>query len=238
MQDEIGTVHRAFLSLNAYAPESPLPPDTKSCSPPSDRRRHAPTLMRTWQRIGATTLLLVLSLFVASWSMSAQSTAGRLMGTVSDSSGAVVNGAIVTVTNSGTGEHKLGRAGHDGNYVIFPIPPGTYDITVDQAGFSPIAIRNVIFDVNSEVVRNFKLTVGNISEQVTVNGDSAPMLNENISVESTVTAQQLNALPLNGRDFNQLVLLTPGATDNSVATGENLDFGYYSLNGNVPLIKE
>jgi Carboxypeptidase regulatory-like domain/TonB-dependent Receptor Plug Domain len=183
-------------------------------------------------------LLLLCLLSVAPKIVLAQSTAGRLMGTVTDSTGSVVSGARVTITSKGTGEHQKAVSENNGNYAVFPVSPGTYDITVEQPGFRSVAIQNVIFDVNATIVRNFSLSIGGTSDQVTVNGSSAPLLNEDISVESVITAKQLNALPLNGRDFNQLVLLAAGATDNSVATGENLDFGSYSLNGSTPFANE
>ena len=160
------------------------------------------------------------------------------MGTVTDPSGAIIVGAQVKVTNVGTGEHLTAISGKSGDYVVFPIQPGSYEITVDQAGFRALSLRKVVFDVNATVIRNFRLEVGNASEQVTINASSAPLLNQDISVENVVTEQQLSALPLNGRDFNQLVLLSAGATDNTVATGENLDFGSYSLNGNTPFANE
>lgn len=199
---------------------------------------HQPTAIHGFRDWRSSILLLALTMFVATLSVKAQSTAGRLTGTVSDSMGAVLAEATVTVTNRGTGEQESTHAGKDGNYSIFPIVPGTYDITVERTGFGSVVLKDVVFDVNSTVIRNFKLVIGNVSEQVTVNGDAAPLLNQSISVESTITEQQLNALPLNGRDFNQLVLLAGGTTDNSVATGENLDFGSYSLNGNTPFANE
>ena len=168
----------------------------------------------------------------------AQSTAGRLTGTVSDTTGAVIPGAKVTVANRAKGEQVASVAARDGNYAVFPLQPGTYDITVEQTGFQSQTLASVVLDVNDSVVRNFQLQAGGTSEQVTINESSAPLLNEDISVESVITAKQLNTLPLNGRDFNQLVLLTAGATDNSVATGINLNFGSYSLNGSGPFANE
>jgi hypothetical protein len=176
--------------------------------------------------------LLLFSFLGLSGVAAAQSVAARLIGTVSDPSGAVVSGAVVTTINTGTGKTQSVRAGSRGEYVIFPLEPGTYQIRVTKDGFHSISLRDVVFDVNDSVVRDFRLAVGSSSDTVTVSAESAPLLPQNISVESVITTRQLNALPLNGRDFNQLVLLTPGATDNTVATSVSLDFGSYSLNGN------
>jgi len=180
----------------------------------------------------ANVALLLLSVFGLSGVAVAQSVAARLMGTVSDPSSAVIAGADVTTINSGTGKSKTVRSGRRGEYVIFPLEPGTYQIHVTKDGFRGISLRDVVFDVNDSVVRDFHLAVGSSSDTITVSADSAPLLTQGISVDSVITTRQLNALPLNGRDFNQLVLLTPGATDNTVATSVSLDFGSYSLNGN------
>jgi hypothetical protein len=177
-------------------------------------------------------VLLVSVILGVSGVAAAQSVAARLMGTITDPSGAVVAGAVVTTTNDGTGKRQTVVAGRSGEYVVFPLEPGTYHIQVTKDGFRSVSLRDVVFDVNDSVVRDFHLAVGSSSDAVTVSAASAPLLTQDISVESVITARQLNALPLNGRDFNQLVLLTPGATDNTVATSVNLDFGSYSLNGN------
>jgi hypothetical protein len=239
MQNESRIAHRTVNRLTAHSFDRLLfPPDANSYPRPVVSRCPCePKRVLPVKRTILTPLLLLLSLAVSGIAV-AQSTAGRLMGTVSDSTGAALGGATVTIISKGTGERQTGLSRRDGNYVVFPVPPGSYDITIDQPGFGSVAFRNVVFDVNSTVIRNFQLKVGSASEQVTVNGSSAPLLNEDISVESVITEKQLNALPLNGRDFNQLVLLAAGATDNSVATGENLDFGSYSLNGSTPFANE
>jgi hypothetical protein len=224
------------LNVRSFAvPASIAEANNNDRSPDTNWRHCALTSVLS---VGRAVLLLVWLLAAAPNVALAQSTAGRLMGTVTDSTGAVMSGATVTVISKGTGERQTSVSGGDGSYAIFPVRPGTYDIAVQQLGFRPMAFQNVVFDVNATIVRNFDLSVGGTSDQVTVNGSSAPLLNENISVESIITAKQLNALPLNGRDFNQLVLLAPGATDNTVATGENLDFGSYSLNGSTPFANE
>jgi len=178
------------------------------------------------------TSLLALLLAMSGSSAVAQSVAARLMGTVTDPSGAVVVGAAVTTMNLGTGARQSVHTSRDGQYLVFPLEPGRYDITVTKSGFGSISLRDLAFDVNDSALRDFHLPVGGSNEVVTVSASSAPLLSQDISVESVVTQQQLNALPLNGRDFNQLVLLSPGSTDNTVATSVNLDFGSYALNGN------
>lgn len=170
--------------------------------------------------------------------LDAQSVAGRLSGTVTDPSGAMLPGATVTITNRATGNHVTTRAGASGEYVVFPIEPGNYDISVDKSSFQTSLVRDVAVDVNAAIKRDFHLAIGAASTEVTVSGAEAPPLQQNISVETTITENQLTTLPLNGRDFNQLVLLAPGATDNTVATGINLAFGSYALSGNQAFANE
>jgi len=196
------------------------------------RRRHREQSVRSGRPTRSVLMILLAVLLGLSESAGAQSVAARLMGTITDSSGAVVAGAVVTTTSSGTGRKQTVVTGRSGEYVVFPLEPGSYRIQVTKDGFRNVSLQDVVFDVNDTVVRDFHLAVGSSSDVVTVSAASAPLLTEDISVESVITQRQLNALPLNGRDFNQLVLLTPGATDNTVATSVNLDFGSYSLNGN------
>lgn len=176
--------------------------------------------------------LIMLLLTISAGSLCAQSVAARLMGTVTDPSGAVVVDALVAATNVGTGAHRSIHTSQSGQYLLFPLEPGRYDITVTKKGFGSISLRDLAFDVNDNALRDFQLSVGSSAEVVTVSASSAPLLTQDISTENVVTQQQLNALPLNGRDFNQLVLLSAGSTDNTVATSVNLDFGSYALNGN------
>jgi hypothetical protein len=176
--------------------------------------------------------LVILLLAMSGSSAVAQSVAASLMGTVADPSGAAVVGAVVTATNLGTGARKSVHTNRNGQYLVFPLEPGRYDITVMKNGFGSVSLQDLSFDVNDSALRDFHLSVGGSNEVVTVSASSAPLLSQDISVENVVTQQQLNALPLNGRDFNQLVLLSPGSTDNTVATSVNLDFGSYALNGN------
>lgn len=211
----------------------------------SDRRpSDAPGAMRFYHRLeklsfpGSIVCIALFLLFGFNTAMTAQSVAGRLSGTVTDPSGAVLPGAVVTVTNRGTGNYIRAKAGASGEYVVYPIEPGNYDIAVQKEGFQTSVVRDVAVDVNAVIARDFRLALGSASAEVSVSAAEAPPLQQNISVETTITENQLTTLPLNGRDFNQLVLLAPGATDNTVATGLNLAFGSYALSGNQAFANE
>ena len=146
----------------------------------------------------------------------AQSTAARIQGTVTDASGAVVPGAGVSVTNTATGWKIRATSNPEGQYVLYPLPPGTYNIDFEKGGFEAVHIEGLQLYADDNVARNVKLEVGTISQAVTVTA-AAAVLNQSPSVENTVTEDQVETLPLNGRDYNQLVFLGTGAVDFQVS---------------------
>jgi hypothetical protein len=160
----------------------------------------------------------------------AQSTAGRFAGTVTDPSGALVPQVQIAALNSETGARVTETTNQQGQFVLYPLPPGVYGITLRKEGFSTVSLDGLAVGVSESVVRNFSLTVGAVSENVSVSASLAAVSTDAPSVESTVGRQQIEELPLNGRDFNQLVLLAAGAVDNNVGGGT--DFGSVALNGN------
>ena len=89
-----------------------------------------------------------------------------------------------------------------------PLPPGVYNITVTKEGFSAFVISGLKVDVSASLSRNITLEVGTISQSVSVTAEAAIMQTDSPSVASTIVRQQIEELPLNGRDFNQLVLLS------------------------------
>ncbi len=161
----------------------------------------------------------------------AQSVAGGLVGSVTDATGAVIPGAKLTAKNQGTGVQLSGVTNQRGDYSLFPLAPGTYDLIVEKEGFSAATVKDIVIDVNTQVANNVTLTIGSTSSEVTVSATTEPLVARSISVESVVNQDQLEALPLKDRNYDDLVLLTPGSTE-SVSAGVNLDFGSYSLNGN------
>ena len=162
--------------------------------------------------------------------LNAQTTAGRITGTITDASGAVVVGAKVTALNVETGAERASRSNSEGIYVLYPLAPGIYQITVESPGFRTERLEDLRVDVGAALVRNVKLEVGAVEQQVVVSADVAPVLSQSASLESTIIREQIESLPLNGRDFNELVTLAAGAVDNNVGGGT--DFGAVAVNGN------
>ncbi|MCU1232095.1 MAG: hypothetical protein JWP63_62 [Candidatus Solibacter sp.] len=169
-------------------------------------------------------------LICAAISLLAQSTAGRFSGTATDASGAAVPGATVIALNMDTGQKLAGKTSGVGEFVLYPLPPGTYNITIQKEGFNTFQISSVSIQVSESMVRNVKLEVGAMAQSVSVSAESAAIQSDSPAIQSTVERAQVEELPLNGRDFNQLVLLAAGSVDND--TGSNTDFGSVALNGN------
>jgi hypothetical protein len=163
-------------------------------------------------------------------SLYSQSTAGRFSGTVTDASSAAVPEVHITALNAETGQKVIEKSNTEGRFVLYPLAPGLYDITAVKDGFAPFTIAHVKVDVSETVVRNISLQIGNLTQSVSVTAEAAAIQTDSPSVDATIVRQQIEELPLNGRDFNQLVLLSTGSVDNN--TGGNNDFGSVALNGN------
>jgi hypothetical protein len=150
----------------------------------------------------------------------AQVTTGSILGTVRDASGAVVPGATVTVTDTGKGTITTKQTDTEGNYSDPYLLPGTYNISVEMKGFKRSIQNNVVLDIDQKAQVDFALETGGASETVEVT--SAPPLIRLDSSElgEVVGKREVQNLPLNGRNFAQLVYLVPGVT--SGQAGENL----------------
>src|SRR3981081_2544218 len=160
----------------------------------------------------ATTRFLVAIIAVAVMSLPsmAQSTAGRTLGTVTDQSGAAVAGATVVVTDTERGNSRVLTTDEAGSYVAADLQPGTYKIRVESKGFKAVERPNVVIEVATDVRADFTLQPGNVSEVVTVNED-VPLVNTtSATLGGTLSNQEINDLPLNGRNYENLLQLRPG----------------------------
>ena len=160
----------------------------------------------------------------------AQTTAGRVSGSVTDPAGAFAAGVRVTAVNSETGQSLTVKTGGEGLYVLYPLSPGRYKVTAQKDGFSTFFLEGLKVDVSQSVATDIRLEVGAVSQSISVTADSEVIQTDSPAIAATIVNQQIQQLPLNGRDFNQLVLLSAGSVDN--ATGGNNDFGSVALNGN------
>jgi hypothetical protein len=157
-------------------------------------------------RIVLLTSVLILSGVLAQ----AQSTAGRVLGSVTDQSGASVAGATVVVTDTQRGTSRTLTTDASGDYVAPDLSPGTYKIHVEAKGFKSSERPSVTIEVATDVRADFSLQPGNVSETVTVSSE-IPLLNTTSStLGGTLSNQEINDLPLNGRNYENLLQLRPG----------------------------
>src|SRR5438309_947712 len=171
--------------------------------------------------------VVVVCLF--SWLAFAQSQNGRILGTVTDPSGAVVVGAKVVITDSERGISQTYTSNASGDYVAPTLRPGLYTITAEAAGFKKLERPSIRVEVGQDLRIDFQLKTGSASEVVTVM-DEPPLLNATTDVlGGTLTNKAINELPLNDRDFQNLVTIRPG-----VQRYPGAGFLSISSNGNRP----
>jgi hypothetical protein len=155
---------------------------------------------------------LILVVLVAVWSsfVSAQTYQGRILGSVTDSSGAVVGGAKVTVTNTATGVSRTLTANGVGDYNAPNLEPGPYTVTAEAPSFKRAQRTGLQLEVAKDIRVDFRLDPGAINETVTVS-EEAPVVNTtNDVLGGTFSNKAINELPLLGRDFQNLADLQPG----------------------------
>ncbi len=164
--------------------------------------------MKTYRRP-----FLVLALFCCvSLPLAAQSVTGTILGTVFDPSKAVIAGAKITATNTAQGWNQQSVTDSSGDYIFTHLPPGDYAINVSAAGFQTVTIPNINLQVDQRARVDANLSPGSVNEQVTVEAGAIPLLATDSNVIGQVQdTRDIRELPLNGRRFFDLALLTSGA---------------------------
>jgi carboxypeptidase family protein/TonB-dependent receptor-like protein len=154
---------------------------------------------------------------------------GSITGTVRDSSGAVVPDAEVKVTNSAIALTRVTTTNSDGAYLAGALPAGTYQLSVSSKGFKNFEAKGIIVRVTEKARVDVTLEVGQMTENVVVEGTSvAQVETQSSDLSGVVTGKEISQLELNGRSFVQLVALVPGVSNQ---TGQ--DFGGVGLNQNI-----
>jgi Carboxypeptidase regulatory-like domain/TonB dependent receptor len=156
-------------------------------------------------------LLLLATVWGFQAAAAAQTVNGSFHGTVSDSSGAVVPGATVHVRNLATGTIRQGTTDPAGFYTIPQLPPGHYSFTVSKSGFSTEQRPDVELLVNEDREVLFTLQIGAVTQVIEVTGAPPNLETTSGTLGQVIGSQQVVDLPLNGRQFTQMILLTPGA---------------------------
>jgi Carboxypeptidase regulatory-like domain len=171
----------------------------------------------------------------------AQTVTGSITGEITDSSGAAIPKAQVTVQNVDTGVQNRAETNEAGVYSIRFLPIGHYGVVVEAQGFTPRSVPEFTLEINQTVKLNEKLAVGSTTTAVVVNSE-APILNTNDgTLGVTISSNEISTMPLNGRNFSSITLFQPGAVSTSptaLTSGANAlernttPDGIVSINGN------
>jgi hypothetical protein len=158
-------------------------------------------------------LVLVALLTVFSAVVIAQETTGSISGTITDSSGASVKGAAVTLTNTDRGQDvRTLTTNSDGFYTARSLPLGAYTVKVAGKGFKGEVVTGLVLHVNDALTVNRTLVPGSAAETVTVTADQVQLNLENGMSEGLINGTQIRQLSLNNRNYEQLLLLQPGVS--------------------------
>lgn len=172
-------------------------------------------------------------MLLAALSLSAQTFRGTILGTVTDPSGAVLPGAKVTVKNAGTGLERTTDTSADGSYSLPELPIGTYTVTVVLNGFQTFQANGVTVDVASERRVDAGMKTGQVSTTVQVSADELPLVETTTNtLGGVLTAQTVENMPVNGRDYTKLIYLNPGVAGSPDQISDSPgSFGEFSMNG-------
>lgn len=140
-----------------------------------------------------------------------QITDGSFRGSVTDTSGAAVPGATVKLIGSVSHVLRDATADASGEYLFPSVAPGVYDFTVSYQGFQTLRNQGVVLQVGQHATLDFKLQPGELMQEVNVTAQAALLNTTNATIGTVVDGEKVTQLPLNGRQFTQLILLTPGA---------------------------
>lgn len=166
--------------------------------------------------------------------LQAQVDTGSITGTVTDPSDAVVSGAKVTLVNEGTAASLSTTTGSDGGYKFSPVRIGTYKIEASAQGFKTVNQTHVTVNVSANVLVNFKLQTGSVTETVEVTSAAPVLQTQDASVGQVVDSRGVNDLPLNGRNFTFLAQLAAGVNTPQADTRGNAASGAFAANGFRP----
>src|SRR3954463_3958176 len=154
----------------------------------------------------------------------AQSTSGRIIGRVADSTGAVVSGVTVTLVNDATGVSRNTKTNDTGDYTFIEVTPATYHVEYTLQGFKKDVATNVIVDVNQVLTLNATLQPGATQETVEVTSQAPLVDTTSTQLGAVVDDRTVSQLPLNARDTYQFLQLQPGVMS-TVGSGNQIVYG-------------
>ena len=194
--------------------------------------------------------LFAVGCFLLAGQLAFGQTFGSIGGEARDSTGAVVAGAVVTAVNTGTNASRSAVTNDAGAYAFPSLPPGTYTVKVEKAGFKTVVRNQIELQVQLAARVDFELQIGQVSESVEVRADAALLVTDNATVGTVIENKRIVELPLNGRNYLQLVSLAPnvstgfssqgqaGARQGGIraaqtisVAGQRTNFNHYTLDG-------
>src|SRR5258708_5486169 len=185
-------------------------------------------------------LILVLLVIASFTPVMGQSSSASLSGTVHDANGAVVPNASVSVADAPRGLKRQTTTNENGYFSVVLLPPSTYTVTVEQSGFAPVEVQNIILNGNDQKSLRIELKVGAVGATVEV--VSGNLTNDSGSVGTTIDSTLVANLPLNGRSLQTLIALSPGIVPVPVAgnggrqrqfavNGQRANANYFTVDG-------
>jgi len=177
---------------------------------------------------------VMMFVFLSAQPLPAQVDTGTILGTVTDTSGAAVSGATVTLTNEGTNAALTTTTGPDGSYKFTPLRIGSYKVTATFQGFQTVTKKNITVDVGADVVADISLPPGSVTQTIEVEAAVPVLQTQNAAVGQVVDSRSVNDLPLNGRNFTFLAQLAAGVNTPQADTRGNAASGAFAANGNRP----
>ena len=184
-------------------------------------------------------VLLVTFIALLTSSMRGQNAQGTIVGHITDASGASVAGATVTLTSVDTAVTRTFTTTSTGDYQFLALNPGHYALSADMNGFQKQLASNLTLEVNQTLRQNFAMAVGSVAQEVHVTSDTQMLHTDDATLGTVVSAELMSQLPLNGRDFTNLLQISVGAsvipggiqTTGYVLHGLNPSFQEVSING-------
>lgn len=168
---------------------------------------------------------------VVCWPLLAQESTGRVVGTVTDPTGAAVPGARITVTEAATGVSRLTATDHSGNYQVLDLPIGAYTVKIEAPGFTTVVTKPEELRINQSLRFDAHLAVGKTSQTVEVEASGVGVETVDSSLGGSVTEKTITNTPLNGRNTLDLIKLQAGATEQRNDPGATPGAGLYSISG-------
>ncbi|MGO9086672.1 MAG: carboxypeptidase regulatory-like domain-containing protein [Terriglobales bacterium] len=184
--------------------------------------------MKDSQRIARRLFLVVLAAVLSVGLAVAQEATGRIVGNVTDQTGAAVVGAKVTVTNVGTQISRSTISDRSGFYEVLSLPIGSYKVTIEMSGFRKQVFEHQDLQINQSLRLDAKLEVGQATEVVEVTGQAANVETVNQTVGTSIVGETIQRAPLDGRNVLDLAKLLPGVTETNDDSGAA---GTYSIAG-------